>query len=116
MCDTCRPSKTNINADCINYDKFSKLITDLHESIETNTQVLKVVEGECSSITYLIQNMNSDLVKVKVKSDVVIDIDIQNEVIRLKDRMNNSEALLNANFNIIEMPNEVLKTILQSCN
>ena len=54
MCDTCRPRNTNINVDCINYDKFNKLITDLHESIETNKQVLKVVEGERNSITYLV--------------------------------------------------------------
>ena len=31
--------------------------------------------------------MNSDLIKLKVKGDAVIDIDIQNEI-RLKDRMN----------------------------
>ena len=37
--------KTDVNVDCINYDKFNKLMTDLHESIETNKQVLKVVEG-----------------------------------------------------------------------
>ena len=62
MCETCRPIKTNINVDCVNYDKFNKLITYLHQSIETNKQVLKVVEGERSSIIYLIQTMNSDLV------------------------------------------------------
>ena len=74
MCETCRPIKTNINVDCIN--KFNNLITDLHHSIETNTQVLKVVEGERSSIKYLIQTMNSYLVMLKVKSDDVTDIDI----------------------------------------
>ena len=67
-----------MNVDCINYDKFDKLITDLHQSVETNKQVLKIVEGERSPITYLIQTMNSDLVKLKVRSDTVIDTDIQN--------------------------------------
>ena len=38
--------ETNIHVDCINYDKFNPLITYLDESIETNKQVLKVVEGE----------------------------------------------------------------------
>ena len=52
--------KTNINVDCINYEKFDKLITDLHQSLETNKQVLNVVEGKRSSIKYLIQTMNSD--------------------------------------------------------
>jgi len=33
----------------------------------------------------------------------VIDIDIQNEIVRLKRRMNNSETLLNARFNTMEM-------------
>ena len=74
MCETCRPMKTNINFDCINYD--------VHQPIETNKYVLKLV-------TQLIQTMNSDLVKLKVKSDNVIDIDIQNETIRSIDRMNN---------------------------
>ena len=87
--------KTNLNVDCINSDKFNKLISELHESIETNKQILKVVEGERSSITYLIQKMNSDLVKLKEKSDAMIDIDIQNETIRLKDRVNNLKTLLN---------------------
>ena len=98
MCETCRPIKTKINLDCVNYDKYNTLITDLHQSIETNKQVLKVVEGERSSITYLIQTMNSDLVKLKVNSDNVIDINIQNEIIRLKDRMNNSETVFNTRF------------------
>ena len=114
MCETCRPIKTNINVDCINYDKFNKLITDLHESIETNKQVLKVVEGERSSITYLIQKMNSDLVKLKIKSDAVIDIHIQNDIIRVKDMVNNLEAFSNTRFNIIENSiNALLKIILQ---
>ena len=114
MWETCRHIKTNVHVDCINHDKFNKLITDLHPSIETNTQVLKVVEGEWSSIAYLSQNMNSDLVKVKVKNDVVIDIDIQNEIIRLKDRVDTLETLLNTRFNIIEISiNELLKTTLQ---
>ena len=43
------------------------------------------------------------LVKLKVKSKSVIDIDIQNESIRLKDRMNNLEPLLNTKFDIIEI-------------
>ena len=43
--------------------KFDKIITGLHQSIGTKKQVLKVVEGERSSITYLIQSMNSYLVK-----------------------------------------------------
>ena len=35
MCETCRTMETNIYiyVDCINYDKFNKLITDLHVSI-----------------------------------------------------------------------------------
>ena len=41
MCETCRPIKTNINVDCINFDKFDKLTTDLRQSVETNKQVLK---------------------------------------------------------------------------
>ena len=61
MCDSCRPLKTNMNVDRINYDPLDKLITGLHES---NEQVLKVVEGERSSMIYLIQTMNSDLVKL----------------------------------------------------
>ena len=59
--------------------------------------------------------MNSDLVKLKVKSNSVIDIDIQNESIRLKDKVNNSETLLNTRFNIIDISiNDLQKTILQS--
>ena len=46
MWDTCRPRKTNINLECINYHKFNKLTTYLQESIGKNKQVLKVVEGE----------------------------------------------------------------------
>ena len=34
MCDTCRPIKTNMNVDCVNYEKFNIFIKDLHESIE----------------------------------------------------------------------------------
>ena len=67
MCDTCRPRKTNVNFDLINYDEFNKLITDLHESLETNKRVLKVFEGDRSSITYHIQKMNPDLIKKKSK-------------------------------------------------
>ena len=44
----------------------------------------------------------------------MIDVNNPFEIIRLKDRMNNSEALFNTRFNIIENSiNEVLKTILQ---
>jgi len=58
--------------------------------------------------------MNSDLVKLKVKSNSVIDLDIQNESIRLKDKMNNSETLLNTRFDIIDISiKELQKTILQ---
>ena len=85
-------AKTNLDIDCINYVKFILLITRLHESIETNKQVSQVVEGERSSITYLIQKMKSGLVKLEVKGDAVIDIDIQNEIIRLKDRVNRLET------------------------
>ena len=67
MCDTCRGRKTHIDVDCIDYDKFNQPITDLHESIGTNAQALKAVEGERGSVTYLIQQMNSDLIKFKVK-------------------------------------------------
>ena len=90
--------QTNTNFDSIKHDKLNLLITELHESIETNKQVLKVVEGERSAITYLIQKMNSDLVKLKVKSDSVIDIDTQNEIIRLKHRMNNLDTLLDTRY------------------
>ena len=102
MCETCRRIKTNLHVYCVKYDKFHKLITDLHQSVETNKQVLKFVEGERSSITYRIQTMTSDLVKLKVKSDNVIDTDIHNEIIKLKIRMNDLEALLNTRFRIIE--------------
>ena len=65
-------------------------------------------------ITDLIQTMHSYLVKLKVKSDALIDIDIQNEIIRLKDRVNNLETLSKTRFNIIENSiNELLKAILQ---
>ena len=58
--------------------------------------------------------MKSDLVQLKVRSDAVIDIDIQNEIMRLKDRMKSLETLWSARLNIIEMSsNELLKTILQ---
>ena len=57
-------------------------------------QVLEVVEGERDSITYIIQRMNSVLIKVKIKSDSVIDMDIQNDIVRLKDRMNSLETLI----------------------
>ena len=63
---------------------------------------LKVVEGERSSTTYVLQKMSSDLVKLKVKRDAVIDIDIQNEIIILKDRVDSLETLFKTRFNIIE--------------
>ena len=47
------PEKQILNFDCINYDKFNQLITGLHERHEK--KVLKVVEGDRSPITYLIQ-------------------------------------------------------------
>ena len=59
--------------------------------------------------------MNSELVKLKVKSDIGVDIHIQHEIIRLKGRMNNLEALFNTRFNNIEnSSNEFLKTVLKS--
>ena len=70
--------KTHVNVACISYGKFNILITDPHKSIEENKQILKVVDGERNSIAYLSQKMNSDLVKLQVKSHVVIDTDIQN--------------------------------------
>ena len=71
------------------------------DQVKQKTQVLKFAEGERGSITYLIQPMNSDL--IMIKRDSVIGIDIRSESIRLKDRMNNLETLLNARCNIIEM-------------
>ena len=57
--------------------------------------------------------MNSDLVKLN-KSGSVLDIDIQNEIIRSEQRMNNIETLLDPGSNIIETSmNELLKTIMQ---
>jgi len=114
MFETRRPIRTNINVDCTHYDKFHKLIAYLHQSGETNKQILRVVEGERSSITHLIQTLNSDIFKLEVKRDNVIDINIRNEIVILKDRMNNSETLFNTRCNIIEnSTNAVLKTILQ---
>ena len=58
--------------------------------------------------------MNSSLVELK-KSDCVIELDIQNEIIKLIDRMNNSETLFNTRFNTIENSiTELSKTILQT--
>ena len=88
--------------------------------LQTYTNPLKQInkfkkgEGETSSITYPIQTIHSDLVRLRVKSDNVMDIDIQNEIIRLKDRMNGLETLLKTKFNIIKNSmNEVLKARLQ---
>ena len=95
-------------------DKFKKLITDLNQSIETNKQVLKVVEGERSSMIHLVQTMNSDLVKLNVKSGNVTDKDIHHGIIKLKVRMTDLQALLNTRFRIIENGiNELMKTIIQ---
>ena len=91
MCDSCRPIKSNVNVDCINYDRFNGLITDLNESIETSKQVLKDVEGERSAMLGLIQTMNSVLMKFKIKSDSGADTDIRNESIKLTYRINDVE-------------------------
>ena len=66
ICESCS-RKTDINVDCVNYDKFNQLIKDLHESIEINKHVVKVVEGERNSIRYMIEQMNHDLIKLKLK-------------------------------------------------
>ena len=84
-------------------EKSDILITDLHESIEENEQGLRVVEGERNTITHRIQNMNSDLIKLKVKSDNVIDTEIQGDNIRLKDRLNNLKTPLNTRFRNLEL-------------
>ena len=84
ICDTCRPIKTNIDVDRISYDKFDKLITDLYQWVATNKQVLNTLEGERSSTTYFIQTMSSDWVKLKVKSDNVIEVEINNDIIRIE--------------------------------
>ena len=39
VCETCRPIKTNINVDCITYDNFDKIMTDLHQAFETINKV-----------------------------------------------------------------------------
>jgi hypothetical protein len=58
--------------------------------------------------------MNHNLTKLKVKSDAVVDVDIQSEIIRLKDRVNNLETLLNSRFSRIEISiNVLMKTLLQ---
>ena len=78
-----------------------------------NKQVLKGVEGERNSITYLIQKIDSDVSKL-INNDAVIDIHIQNEIMKLKDRMNNFEILCNTRFKIIQNSStELLKTVLQ---
>ena len=59
--------------------------------------------------------MNSELVKPKVKNDIVIDIDIQNEIIKLQHRMNDLESVLNTRFRSIENGvDELVKTIMQN--
>ena len=113
MCVACRSRTTNID-DCINYEKFNQLISNLNESVETNKQIVKNVEGERGSITYLIQQMNHNLIKLKIKSDAVVDVDIQSEIIRLNDKVKNLELLLNSRFSRIEISiNELMKTLLQ---
>jgi len=112
MCAVCRSRTINID-DCINYEKFNHLISDLNESVETNKQVIKRAEGGRGSITYLIQQMNHNLTKLKIKSDAVVDVDIQSEIIRLNDRVKNLETLLNSRFSRIEISmNELMKTLL----
>ena len=63
---------TNINVS-INYDKFNQLIKELNESIVINKHIVKRVEGERNTTTYLIQQMNHDLTKLEIKSDSVND-------------------------------------------
>ena len=51
---------------------------------------------------------------LKIKSDAVIDIDIQNEIIRWKKRVSKLETLFETRFHIVEHSvNELLKRILQ---
>ena len=102
----------NIDVDCINYDKFNQLISDLNESVETNKHVINIVEGERGSITYLIQQMNHNLTKLKIKSDAVVDVYVQSEIIRLKDRVNNLETLLNSRFSRLDISIHELMKIL----
>ena len=61
--------------------------------------------------------MNSDFIKLKEKNNNVVDINIHNESIRRKDRINNLKTLSNRRFNIIENSiNELLETLLQKYN
>ena len=46
--------------------------------------------------------MNSNLVKLKIKNDNMVDTDIHHESIELKFRTNDLEALLNTRFRTIE--------------
>ena len=84
ICESC--NKTDISVDCVNYEKFNQLIKDLHASIERNKHVVKVVEGERGSIRYMIEQMNHDLIKLKIKSESVNDRDNKLEVIRLNEK------------------------------
>ena len=44
----------------------------------------------------------------------MVDVDIQSEIIRLKDRVNNLETLLNSRFSRIEISiHELMKTLSQ---
>ena len=59
--------------------------------------------------------MNHNLIKLIIKSDAVIDVYIQSEIIRMKDRLNNLETLLNSRFSIIGISiNELMIILLQN--
>ena len=104
---------TNINVS-INYDKFNQLIKELNESIVINRNIVKRVEGERGTITYLIQQMNHDLTKLKIKSDSVNDDKIEYELLRLNERMNGLEFLLNSRLTKIDNSiHELMKIVLQ---
>ena len=104
---------TNINVS-INYDKFNQLIKELNESIVINRNIVKRVEGERNTITYLIQKMNHDLTKLKIKSDSVNDEKIEYELLRLNERMNGLEFLLNSRLTKIDNSiHELMKIVLQ---
>ncbi len=61
----------------------------------------------------LIQQMNHRLVKLRIKSDAVVDVYIQSEIIRMKYRLNNLETLLNSRCSKIEISiHELMKTLL----
>ena len=104
---------TNINVS-INYDKFNQLIKELNESIVINKHIVKRVEGERNTITYLIQKMNHDLTKLKIKRDSVNDDKIEYELLRLNERMNGLEFLVNSRLTKIDNSiHELMKIVLQ---